>query len=639
MAYGYGNGEPRGYGSPFESKKPSTTPLEDRNMERFGESIALRLNDPQINPMIKNHHDLRMRDRMDQISRQTMQQPQQPAFGFHSGGVIPSYNSGGHVQHYNTGGAVGNTDTVPAMLTPGEVVLNRQQQQALGNIMASGGRVQNGGMQGAAQTFQSIGVPGYAKGGKVAAQPANFSAPKFDFSNFKMPNMNLNLGFNKYKMPEGFKAPPPYKKPTTKPAAPPSPKEAIQEISTMIKFDPTNSDSVRVHQKKLNEAGYLDGSGKMLKEDGGFGPKTAMATIKMDKDMDSLSDKALTLEQGEGPLGMQTKANQGPPPLTKEQINEKILNGDPNYNVTDIIKAPSNKDQITGLSQEVLKGGSGKNVTDIVRAINEQKPPSPTEPKKDWGEKKEGLTQEEMADEIVKGNPNYNILDIVKAGKKPAVKHMAFDESLSTDEMAEQIKLGNTNFNVRDIVARANKDRLAKEEAEKSPFEKLFSGENMMGNMLGLFSKFSQMGQRRRPMIPRGMQFGFKGRLPGGVTREGGLSQEGGVVDAGGVTAGTTTQPTITQEASYTPGAVTQTAVPTYQSNLDQGSWSGGAGGPFGTGQSYDPVQSFITQGPQVDAFGNPTQPLTNISNQLVDTISGQVGSIGQLLGFGGSGG
>jgi len=48
-----------------------------------------------------------------------------------------------------------NTDTVPAMLTPGEVVLNAKQQKRLGEHF---------GMS-AAEVFKKIGVPGFQAGG------------------------------------------------------------------------------------------------------------------------------------------------------------------------------------------------------------------------------------------------------------------------------------------------------------------------------------------------------------------------------------------------------------------------------------------------------------------------------------------
>ena len=59
-----------------------------------------------------------------------------------------------------------NTDTVPAMLTPGEVVLNAKQQKALGELL---------GMS-SSDVFKKIGVPGFAKGGKVLKSSKNYQA-------------------------------------------------------------------------------------------------------------------------------------------------------------------------------------------------------------------------------------------------------------------------------------------------------------------------------------------------------------------------------------------------------------------------------------------------------------------------------
>jgi len=66
------------------------------------------------------------------------------------GGMVPPYQ-------YRGGGAVGNTDTVPAMLTPGEVVLNSGQQQRLGAMTG----VPSGAL------FNAAGVPGFQGGGMV----------------------------------------------------------------------------------------------------------------------------------------------------------------------------------------------------------------------------------------------------------------------------------------------------------------------------------------------------------------------------------------------------------------------------------------------------------------------------------------
>ena len=80
------------------------------------------------------------------------------------GGKIEYYKQGGKVEYYEKGGYT--TDTVPAMLTPGEVVLNKPQQEALGNMMAGGGKV-NSGQKKAEALFRAIGVPGFKKGAKV----------------------------------------------------------------------------------------------------------------------------------------------------------------------------------------------------------------------------------------------------------------------------------------------------------------------------------------------------------------------------------------------------------------------------------------------------------------------------------------
>jgi len=60
---------------------------------------------------------------------------------------------------YAKGGKTG-TDTVPALLTPGEVVLNKDQQNRLANKMG----------QPSPQIFKSIGVPGFEGGGKVKSK-------------------------------------------------------------------------------------------------------------------------------------------------------------------------------------------------------------------------------------------------------------------------------------------------------------------------------------------------------------------------------------------------------------------------------------------------------------------------------------
>ena len=81
---------------------------------------------------------------------------------YKKGGKVEDYKKGGKVACYAQGGY--NTDTVPAMLTPGEVVLNQDQQERLGNMMAGGGKA-GGGQARAAALFKHIGVPGYQGGG------------------------------------------------------------------------------------------------------------------------------------------------------------------------------------------------------------------------------------------------------------------------------------------------------------------------------------------------------------------------------------------------------------------------------------------------------------------------------------------
>ena len=77
------------------------------------------------------------------------------------GGKVEDYAKGGKVKYYAYGGR--NTDTVPAMLTPGEVVLNEEQQIDLGNTMAGGGKV-SAGQAKADALFKHIGVPGFQEG-------------------------------------------------------------------------------------------------------------------------------------------------------------------------------------------------------------------------------------------------------------------------------------------------------------------------------------------------------------------------------------------------------------------------------------------------------------------------------------------
>ena len=76
----------------------------------------------------------------------------------HHPSIYKGMRKGGEVKkknYYAEGGK--NTDTVPAMLTPGEVVLNAEQQESLGKLV---------GMKPAA-LFEKIGIPGFAGGGMV----------------------------------------------------------------------------------------------------------------------------------------------------------------------------------------------------------------------------------------------------------------------------------------------------------------------------------------------------------------------------------------------------------------------------------------------------------------------------------------
>jgi len=86
-----------------------------------------------------------------------------------------NHHSGGLIQKFATGGGVG-TDTIPALLTPGEFVVNRKSAQNIGygnlNRMNKVGRYATGGV------VQHFGVGTSGSG----AQPilSNFSVPGFD---------------------------------------------------------------------------------------------------------------------------------------------------------------------------------------------------------------------------------------------------------------------------------------------------------------------------------------------------------------------------------------------------------------------------------------------------------------------------
>ena len=65
------------------------------------------------------------------------------------------------------------------MLTPGEVVLNEEQQIDLGNTMAGGGKV-SAGQAKADALFKHIGVPGFKNGGKAIVTENRFKTSGFD---------------------------------------------------------------------------------------------------------------------------------------------------------------------------------------------------------------------------------------------------------------------------------------------------------------------------------------------------------------------------------------------------------------------------------------------------------------------------
>ena len=117
------------------------------------------------------------------------------------GGKVESYKKGGKVACYAQGGY--NTDTVPAMLTPGEVVLNQDQQERLGNMMAGGGKV-GGGQAKAAALFKHIGVPGY-QGGVYLTGDTVKKTPEYTGETHKQSGMPMYSRTGAFEMqtPEG----------------------------------------------------------------------------------------------------------------------------------------------------------------------------------------------------------------------------------------------------------------------------------------------------------------------------------------------------------------------------------------------------------------------------------------------------
>jgi hypothetical protein len=132
--------------------------------------------------------------------------------GMKKGGKVEDYAKGGKVKYYAQGGY--NTDTVPAMLTPGEVVLNQDQQESLGNMMAGGGKV-DAGQAKADALFKHIGVPGFQKGVVLPKKDDRFANMDDRFANMfadktgmfadttesAFPKMITDADFDKYKTP------------------------------------------------------------------------------------------------------------------------------------------------------------------------------------------------------------------------------------------------------------------------------------------------------------------------------------------------------------------------------------------------------------------------------------------------------
>jgi TP901 family phage tail tape measure protein len=100
-----------------------------------------------------------------------------------------TFNKGGKVHHFATGGlvpGVGNTDTVPAMLSPGEFVIRKSSVEKLGasNLagMNRGGEVQKFAFGGQARKF-----------GIAALEGSKLDSPQ---SNIPIENIIAKLGFN-----------------------------------------------------------------------------------------------------------------------------------------------------------------------------------------------------------------------------------------------------------------------------------------------------------------------------------------------------------------------------------------------------------------------------------------------------------
>jgi TP901 family phage tail tape measure protein len=91
--------------------------------------------------------------------------------GVLAGIKIQKKHLGGIIQKFATGGAVG-TDTVPALLTPGEFVINRKSAQSIGygslNRMNKVGKYAKGG---------TVGFQRFAAGGKSVGNPTSVDLP------------------------------------------------------------------------------------------------------------------------------------------------------------------------------------------------------------------------------------------------------------------------------------------------------------------------------------------------------------------------------------------------------------------------------------------------------------------------------
>ena len=661
MAFGYGNGrDPKGYGSPFEGRSVDSVPVHDQNIARYGESIGQRMNHPEITKIIGDHYMAQANKRTRQLNAK---QPRQ-AFGYHNGGIVQNYHNGGPVNpamnYQPMNPNMNSTDTVPAMLTPGEVVLNRQQQQQMGNLMANGGRVSQGGMQGAAEAFKQIGVPGYQGGGHVGSGyqgsnpltaqilhnqwmgaggdtsqpdlsqiPEQHSGTILSGADYQGSNPLTQQILDNQSMGEQQFDPNDLNqdgvvnvqdiilKQNQQQVTPESvlagesgyqgsnaltqqilanqsmggdvgdivrhqgevqsmanqalgidPESVNQNMQAMADFDPLDSESTAMHQEALNAAGYTDDNGEPIVVDGQFGPQTAGASVELNQDLDSLNANAMAAGDPQGVLATQNQPEGGgewandATNMTIEDLQQEIQNGNPNFNVTDIVKKQQQGEPLSQPEQPEIQ--------DQPEQVEIQDQPEQTG-SQEWISDSTGMTVEEIADQINQDNPNFDITDIAKKQNEIS----AFQELHGLSDSQNQT--------------------LPQEAPEPNLFSQLFSGSasESMGNLFSLFQHFSQMaGGGSQPLAQ-------------GVSAQGGMTQAGGVTDTGGITHADIAPTIQTQQADFTTGGVGTTSVPTYGSNINQGNWAAGTG-PFGSGQGYNPVQQYMTQGQPVDAYGNP---------------------------------